>query len=242
MKDKNPIILALDVQDLKTGLNLLEKLDGLVQKVKVGPGLFLKEGPLLLRHLHEKGFQIFLDLKLHDIPNTVSLAVQSAQKLGVWMLSIHLSGGEKMLNQAVKTASGSPLLAGITVLTSFDEQELKTIGVFSSVSKQIEFLGKLAEKTGIQAIVASPLEASFLRKELGGKMMIITPGIRLLPDQGLDSVHGLPDDQARISTPLKAVQAGADYLVIGRPVLEASDPKSVLTSILGEISSMETLK
>jgi orotidine-5'-phosphate decarboxylase len=235
MKENNPIILALDVQDLNQGLTLLKKLEGLIQKVKIGPGLFFQEGPLLLRQLQEKGFQVFLDLKLHDIPNTVSLAVRSAQKLGIWMLSIHLSGGRKMLKEAVKAASGSLLLAGITVLTSFDDQEIKTIGILSPVVKQIEVLAGLAEETGIRAIVASPLEAACLRKTWGEKMTIITPGIRLLTESKSELSNLKQDDQARVSTPLKAIQAGANYLVIGRPILESSDPRAAVASIFEEI-------
>lgn len=218
------IILALDMPDAAGAFHLLESLGGLIKNVKVGPGLFLQEGPALVRDLQTKGYRVFLDLKLHDIPNTVALGVKAARKLGVWMLSVHLSGGKAMLEQAARAAGDSVLLAGITVLTSMDDTALTSVGVSDSAETQVKRLAQLGKQTGLKAVVASPKEVKILKSLLGAETLVITPGIRSAADAS--------DDQSRTMTAADALAAGADYLVIGRPVIQAPNPKQALEGIL----------
>ncbi len=225
--NKDKLILALDTPDSKTAFKLLPPLEGLIHNVKVGPGLFIQEGPKLIEKLHKKGYRVFLDLKLHDIPNTVRLGVKGAKKLGVWMLSVHLLGGERMLREALGEAEGNPFLVGITVLTSLNGEDLNQMGVGRSPKEQVGLLAQMAKQVGLNGVVASPQETAMLRAKLGPKFILVTPGIRL-PESS-------KDDQERTLSPLDALKAGADYLVIGRPILEAPDPKQSLLSILGSI-------
>jgi len=225
---KSKLILALDLPSPQVAFQLLGGIPSITQ-VKIGPGLFMQEGPSLITELHAKGYKVFLDLKHHDIPNTVRLAVREAKEMGVWMLSVHCSGGVKMLQAAVEEAAGNPLLLGITVLTSLDDPQLREIGFPGPVEAQVEKLASLGQKAGLQGIVASPHEVRKLRACLGRDTLIITPGIRI--------EAGAKHDQSRTMTPREAVEAGADYLVIGRPILEASHPKEAVASIL---ASLET--
>jgi orotidine-5'-phosphate decarboxylase len=231
--DKNRLIVALDLPDASQAIVFLSKLEGLIKKVKIGPALFIQAGPSFIETLQKKGYDIFLDLKLHDIPNTVRLGVKGAKRLGVWMLSVHTSGGRKMLEEAVEAAEGSPLLVGITVLTSFQDNTLKEIGVARSLEEQALFLASLAKETGLNGIVASPQETSQLKKTLGDEMLVVTPGIRW---EAFDpESQKIQDDQARTLGPKEALKAGADYLVIGRPILQAQNPASIVEKILLEM-------
>lgn len=228
---KERIILALDTPSPEEALHLLDSLNGLALNVKIGPGLFIQNGPDLINTLHGKGYRVFLDLKLYDIPNTVGLAIAAAKKMGVWMVSVHLCGGKKMLQTAVREAQNNPLVVGITVLTSFSENELKATGVQNSLEAHVQELALLGLKQGVNGIVASPWEVRMLRSILPKNMLIITPGIR---PQGAPA-----HDQVRTMTPREALEAGADYLVIGRAVLEAPKPREALSLILAEVENVK---
>ncbi len=218
------VIVALDCQTQQQALTIAQKLDPQWCRVKVGKELFTAAGPAVIEALHQLGFEIFLDLKFHDIPNTVAKACQVAAQLGVWMLTLHISGGRRMLEaarDAVMTASTPPLLVGVTVLTSFTQQELSEIGIVDTLSQQVMRLGQLAKVTGLSGLVCSVEEVSVLRDALP-TMLLVTPGIRLSGAQ----LSG--DDQRRIATPETAIQRGADYLVIGRPLTMAEDPLQLI--------------
>lgn len=217
------LILALDLPTAQKALGLLDGIPSIMH-VKVGPGLFMQEGPPFITELHARGYKVFLDLKHHDIPNTVRLAVKEAKAMGVWMLSVHTSGGLKMMEAAAEEAAGAPILLGITVLTSLDESQLNEIGVPGPVDKQVVRLARLARKAGLPGVVASPHEIQSIRAAVGRDMFIVTPGIRLESE----AKH----DQARTMTPRQAIEAGADYLVIGRPILESQNPKKTVALIL----------
>jgi len=222
--------MALDLCNSRDVFTILEGIPSISQ-VKVGPGVLMQEGPSLITELHSRGYKVFLDLKHHDIPNTVRLAVKAAKEMGIWMLSVHASGGLKMLQAASEEATGSPIILGITVLTSLDDPQLKEIGFTNSVETTVLQLASLAQKGGLGGVVASPHEVRKIRAQIGNEMLIVTPGIRL----ETDTKH----DQSRTMTPRQAVEAGADYLVIGRPILEAPNPKEAVASIL---ASLETAK
>lgn len=217
------IIVALDVATSMEALRLGNLLSDDVGLFKIGLQVYTAEGPALVRSISLLGAKVFLDLKLHDIPNTVAKAVESAGKLGVSMLTIHLSGGSEMIRAAVSARSDHLLLLGVTVLTSSTDETLTEIGVAGKTSDQVLRLARLGVASGIDGLVASPHEARMLRAEFGDKIKIVTPGIR---PSGSD-----PGDQKRFATPREAVEAGADYLVIGRPITGASDPKAVAQSV-----------
>lgn len=223
---KTRLIIALDVPDLKAARNLLKKLKGLPVLYKVGSSLFTLAGPAAVDLAHGSGGKVFLDLKFHDIPNTVRNAVESASKLGVYSLSLHLSGGAEMI-QAAAALKNRPELWGITVLTSFDEAGFAKVGFRRGIGGTISGLAGLGVESGIEGIVCSPREAAAVRKRFGRKIKIITPGIR--PAKA-------PDDQKRAMTPKEAALAGADFIVVGRPVLEARDPARAAADILEEIA------
>lgn len=226
------LVVALDVRTAVEAQNLVYSLGASVGLFKVGLQLYIAEGPNLVRELVNSGKKVFLDLKLHDIPNTVAAAVRSAAELKVHMLTIHTQGGPKMLAAAVKAARSSlnpPLILGVTVLTSMDEVDLDATGIAANIEAQTLRLARLANQAGMNGIVASPLEAAKLRKELGNDMTLVCPGIR---PSGSN-----PDDQIRTATPAEAIRAGANYLVVGRPITEASDPTHVVRGILREIES-----
>jgi len=223
------IILALDVATAQEALKLVEQVRGQISFFKVGLQLFTAAGPDLVRELSRNDARIFLDLKLHDIPNTVAGAVASASELGVRMLTIHLSGGRAMLEAAVAKKAGNLQLLGVSVLTSSDEATLRETGVTSSVEKQVEQLARLGVNAGINGIVASPHEIKSLRTLFGDKIVIVTPGIR--PAQ---IEHG---DQKRVMTPKEAFRNGADYLVIGRPITADKNPREATRRIIEEIGN-----
>ncbi len=225
-----PLILALDFPSLPPLHELVAQLDPDHCRLKIGKEVFTREGPALVRELVDRGFEIFLDLKFHDIPHTVQRAVAAAADLGVWMVNVHASGGRRMLEAAAEvlaSRSARPLLIGVTVLTSFEDADLREVGVTGSTEQQVERLASLAMNCGLDGVVCSAQEAGLLRRRLGAQAQLITPGIR--------PASAAADDQRRVMTPLQALQAGANHLVIGRPVTAASDPLQALADIYREI-------
>jgi orotidine-5'-phosphate decarboxylase len=222
------IIVALDVPSEEEARRLLGLLAGEVGAFKIGLQRYTADGPDLVRAATTFG-PVFLDLKLYDIPNTVAKAVESADRLGVRMLTLHLSGGGEMIRAAVGARKGKMLLLGVTVLTSSNDATLAETGVSSTTSDQVLRLARLGIANGIDGLVASPQEARMLRQEFGDGIKIVTPGIR--------PVGSETGDQKRIASPREAVAAGADYLVIGRPVTAAPDPKAAVRRIVAELST-----
>ena len=231
----NPIIVALDLPSQQKALELAEKLAPLVGAFKVGKQLFISSGPDVVRKLRATGAKVFLDLKLHDIPNTVATAVIAATDLGVQMPTVHASGGTELLAAAENAAHeqaamlrADPLLVlAVTVLTSMDEGNLAELGVEGKVQEQVLRLAKLATVAGLRGLVCSPQEIEMLRAELGDDIQLVTPGIRPATIK--------TDDQQRTMTPAEAIQAGANWLVIGRPITSANDPRAAAIGILHSI-------
>ncbi|MGX5914088.1 orotidine-5'-phosphate decarboxylase [Aliidiomarina sp. Khilg15.8] len=223
----NKVIVALDYAAADDALAFVHTLDPELCRVKVGKELFTQAGPEFVRQLHKLGFEVFLDLKFHDIPATTAKAVKAAADLGVWMVNVHASGGEAMLKAAVEAlqpyGENRPLLIAVTVLTSMDDAELSALGVENPVSAQVVKLATLASDCGLDGVVCSAREALLLREALGSEFVLVTPGIRPKDSE--------KDDQKRVMTPTEAVQAGADYLVMGRPVRNAADPVGTLREI-----------
>ena len=223
---KSPIIVALDMES-KRALELAKKLNPQECKVKVGSQLFTADGPIIIEKLNELGFDIFLDLKFHDIPNTVKKAVEAAIKMGVWMLNVHSLGGKEMLRAAyevVEKVSIKPLLVGVTVLTSLNDKSLKEVGLGLNTEDQVLLLAELCQTEGLNGVVCSANELSVLRKHLEEDFLLVTPGIR---SSGQES-----DDQKRISTASEAISNGADYIVIGREISNEIDPSEKIRQIL----------
>jgi len=218
------IIVALDFSSAKDALRLAEKLEPGLCRLKVGKELFTAAGPSLVETLMLKGFDIFLDLKFHDIPNTVANACKAAAKLGVWMINVHALGGRKMLMAAREVIpQGSTKLIAVTLLTSMDQNDLADIGLQGSPEQIVERLARLAKDCALDGVVCSALEATNLRQLLGNDFCLVTPGIRLSDKTS--------DDQKRITTPQQAIRNGANYLVIGRPVAQANDPYLILCQL-----------
>lgn len=229
------IIVSLDFPTAKEAHNLTRRLDPGHCRVKVGKELFTISGPAFIETLVKAGFDVFLDMKFHDIPNTVAGACRSAAGLGVWMINLHVSGGRKMLEagrEAVDKSGNRPLLIGVTVLTSLTSVDLNEIGVREDPGDLVLRLSRLAQSSGLDGVVCSPLEVSSLRKQFGNDFVLVTPGIR---PQGTDR-----GDQQRILTPSEAISAGSDYLVIGRPITQAADPLQALMEIEEEINAIAT--
>ena len=223
---KSPIIVALDMES-ERALELAKKLNPQECKVKVGSQLFTADGPIIIEKLNELGFDIFLDLKFHDIPNTVKKAVEVAIKMGVWMLNVHSLGGKEMLRAAyevVEKVSIKPLLVGVTVLTSLNDKSLKEVGLGLNTEDQVLLLAELCQAEGLNGVVCSANELSVLRKHLEEDFLLVTPGIR---SSGQES-----DDQKRISTASEAISNGADYIVIGREISNEIDPSEKIRQIL----------
>jgi len=223
---KSPIIVALDMES-KRALELAKKLNPQECKVKVGSQLFTADGPIIIEKLNELGFDIFLDLKFHDIPNTVKKAVEAVIKMGVWMLNVHSLGGKEMLRAAyevVEKVSIKPLLVGVTVLTSLNDKSLKEVGLGLNTEDQVLLLAELCQTEGLNGVVCSANELSVLRKHLEEDFLLVTPGIR---SSGQES-----DDQKRISTASEAISNGADYIVIGRDISNEIDPSEKIRQIL----------
>jgi orotidine-5'-phosphate decarboxylase len=224
------IIVALDFDDSNSALALADQLNPNQCRLKVGKELFVAAGPQLVRSLSDRGFDVFLDLKFHDIPNTVAKAVSAAADLGVWMTNVHASGGARMMTaakEAVANHGGDMLLIAVTVLTSMDDNDLQQIGVNSAASDQVLTLAKLTKQAELDGVVCSAQEASLLKQQLGQGFKLITPGIRLT-----DSAS---DDQRRIVSPAQAIEQGSDYLVIGRPITQAQNPMQMLQKINGSL-------
>ena len=235
------LLVALDVATLADADGLLGRLQGVVTGCKIGTQLFTAAGPAAVEAARKRGFRVFLDLKFHDIPNTVAGAVREATRLGVFMLNVHASGGAAMMRAAAEAAAKAaadfavprPLCLGVTVLTSLDRRALqRDLGVSSTVEAHVLRLAERAREAGLDGCVASPREIGLLRRALGEGWVIVTPGIRPSSDQG-GSGH---DDQVRVATPRRALAAGADYLVVGRPIIAAPDPAAAARAILEELA------
>jgi orotidine-5'-phosphate decarboxylase len=230
-----PIIVALDYPDAPAALAMAARLDPRLCRVKVGKELFTAAGPDVVRELAARGFDVFLDLKYHDIPNTVAGACRAAARLGVWMLNVHASGGEAMMRAARDAIAGgakAPLLIGVTVLTSLADQDLARIGFRANANDTVLALAKLAAASGLDGVVCSAREAPVLRAALGNAFALVTPGIRM--------PGGDAGDQSRTVTPAEAVALGASYLVIGRPVTAAADPVAALERIRESLAPATT--
>jgi len=228
--DSKRIIVALDVPEAEAALALAARLDPKLCRVKVGKELFVAAGPEVVNRLQERGFEVFLDLKFHDIPNTVAGACRSAAKLGVWMINVHASGGEVMMRaarEAIDQLVRPPLLIAVTILTSLADAQLHQVGFAGTATENVERLARLARTSGMDGVVCSAQEATLLRKACGEDFALVTPGIRLPTDDR--------GDQSRVVTPADAVRAGAHYLVIGRPITGAADPAATLESIRASI-------
>ncbi|MBA3652034.1 MAG: orotidine-5'-phosphate decarboxylase [Chthoniobacterales bacterium] len=221
------IIVALDLPARAAVLDLVRDLSPHPGLFKIGLQLFISAGPDIAREVRDLGGRIFLDLKLHDIPNTVARAVESASSLGAEMLTLHLQGGRSMVEAALQAAPAEMLLLGVTVLTSADESALREIGVAATVEEQVMRLAQVAAECGLRGLVASPQELRPLRRAHGSEMTIVTPGIRPTGT----NLH----DQKRAMTPRAALEAGADYLVIGRPITAASDARAALDQIVAHV-------
>jgi orotidine-5'-phosphate decarboxylase len=226
MSDTANIIVALDYAEAKQAMQLVQQLDPSLCKLKVGKELFTSAGPDLVRDLVKRDFKVFLDLKFHDIPNTVAKACAAACDMGVWMLNVHASGGLAMMQaaqQAVEDSKHNAMLIAVTVLTSMSEAELKQIGVQQSLTEQVKQLALLTQQAGLAGVVCSAQEAAMLRAHCGQDFCLVTPGIR--------PADSAKDDQTRIVTPSQALALGASYLVIGRPITQAPDPLQALQQI-----------
>lgn len=227
MQTTSPIIVALDYPDASQALAMAQRLNPSDVRLKVGKELFTAAGPALVESLQQLGFELFLDLKFHDIPNTVAAALKSAAGLGVWMVNVHASGGRRMLEaaaNAISQVSNPPLLTAVTVLTSMGVEELGELGITATPAEQVKRLALLAQSVGIEGVVCSAQEAQMLRQACGDDFLLVTPGIRPAGSQ--------KDDQTRIMTPQEAQQAGVNYMVIGRPITQAAEPSAAAYHIL----------
>lgn len=226
-----PIVVALDFDNRAQTLELVERLDPARCRLKIGKELFTSEGPQLVEAVQNKGFDVFLDLKFHDIPNTCAKAVAAAANLGVWMVNVHASGGERMMNaarEALDKFQQKPLLIGVTVLTSMEQSDLAGIGLYIEPQEQVKRLAQLTQKSGLDGVVCSAQEAVMLKELCGPEFKLVTPGIR--------PSFAVQGDQRRVMTPSEAMNAGVDYMVIGRPITQAKDPIEALTLIEQELS------
>jgi orotidine-5'-phosphate decarboxylase len=226
---RDSLIIALDVNSATQAQQIIQSIGESASTYKVGKQLFTAEGPQIVRDLVDSGKKVFLDLKFHDIPNTVFAAVRQATQLNVSMLTVHASGGSKMLKAAAEAAGTNTLVLAVTVLTSLADADLSEIGIAGNVRAQVLRLGALARANGIRGLVASAHEARELRRELGDDFAIVTPGVR---PAGTEK-----GDQARVVTPGDALRAGASHIVVGRPVTEAADPAQAARQILAELES-----
>ncbi|MCY1277305.1 Orotidine 5'-phosphate decarboxylase [compost metagenome] len=228
---QTPIIVALDFPTREAALALADRLDPKLCRAKVGKELFTRCGPSIVEELGKRGFEVFLDLKFHDIPNTTAMAVKAAAEMGVWMVNVHCSGGLRMMaacRETLDTLNGpKPLLIGVTVLTSMEREDLAGIGLDVEPQEQVLRLAGLAERAGLDGLVCSAQEAPAL-KAAHPALQLVTPGIR--------PAGSAQDDQRRILTPRQALDAGSDYLVIGRPISQATDPATALAAIAADLA------
>ena len=223
---QSPVIVALDFATPEAALDMAAQLDPALCRVKVGKELFTRGGPAMVEALHDQGFDLFLDLKFHDIPNTVARACTAAADLGVWMVNVHASTGRSAMTQAAEALAQfaqRPLLTAVTVLTSFSQQELSEVSPGEVLAERVSRLASLAKDCGLDGVVCSPHEAADLSQSLGSDFALVTPGVR---PEGTAA-----GDQTRIMTPAQAMAAGSTYLVVGRPITQASDPVAALNQI-----------
>ena len=232
---ESKVIVALDYNQESDALKFVDSVDPSLCRLKVGKEMFTYFGPAFVKKLIERRFEVFLDLKFHDIPNTVASAVRAAAELGVWMVNVHASGGAKMMTAAREIlepyGNDAPLLTAVTVLTSMDQEQLAAVGIERQVRDQVCLLAQLAGKCGLDGVVCSAQEAPMLRQIMGKDFLLVTPGIRPL--------NAAVGDQSRVVTPKQAVLNGSSYLVIGRPITRAEDPNEVLRQILAETSEAQ---
>ena len=228
-KSRNPVIVALDFNNEHDTLSLVDQLSPGACRLKVGKELFTACGPGIVKNLVARNFDVFLDLKFHDIPNTVAQALKAARDLGVWMVNVHASGGVRMMDaaRAALNTVGDPLLIAVTVLTSMEQQDLQRIGIPAPLDEHILALAKLAANSKLDGVVCSAMESAMLRNQLGAEFCLVTPGIR---PAGTAS-----GDQRRIVTPKDAIESGSDFLVVGRPITQAVNPAKVLQEINASI-------
>lgn len=221
------VIVALDYDNQKDALAFVDKIDANSCRLKVGKEMFTLFGPEFVKQLHQRGFSVFLDLKFHDIPNTCSKAVRAAAELGVWMVNVHASGGERMMSASRDIlqpyGNDRPLLIGVTVLTSMEQHDLVSLGLDVTPEQQVKRLAQLSKNSGLDGVVCSAQESLMLKNELGSDFKLVTPGIR--------PAGSAVGDQKRIMTPVEAIRAGSDYLVIGRPITQAEHPSDVLAQM-----------
>lgn len=227
MTTDSPIIVALDFPTKEQALAMADQLDPSLCRVKVGKELFTASGPSILEELHKRKYEVFLDLKFHDIPNTCSKAVGVAADLGVWMVNVHASGGRRMMEASrneIEKRTHKPLLIGVTVLTSMEAQDLAEVGIDVTLQQQVERLAKLTQSSGLDGVVCSAQEVALIREACGSEFLTVTPGIR---PEGSEQA-----DQRRVMTPLQARKAGVSYMVIGRPVTQSDIPKNICKTIV----------
>jgi len=229
---KTPVVVALDFEEQAAALNLVSQLDPSLCRLKVGKEMFTHFGPAFVNELQRRQFDVFLDLKFHDIPNTVAKAVKAAADLGVWMVNVHASGGSRMMvaaREALQSfGADKPLLIAVTVLTSMEQSDLAELGITLSPEQQVLKLASLTKAAGLDGVVCSAQEAHLLKTQLGAQFQLVTPGIR--------PVFAGVDDQKRVMTPAQALEVGVDYMVIGRPITKAADPLAALQAIYQELS------
>lgn len=228
----SPLVVALDYPALSAALALADQLDPQRVRLKVGKELFTREGPAVVTALQQRGFDIFLDLKFHDIPHTVASAVKAAAALGVWMVNVHASGGRPMMEAAVEALAGlrqRPHLIAVTVLTSMTAPQLAQTGVTQPLSDQVGLLAELAQQSGVDGVVCSALEAQALRARCGEDFLLVTPGIR--------PAGAALGDQSRVVTPQRAQALGVDYMVIGRPITQAPSPTAAVDEIIQSLTT-----
>jgi orotidine-5'-phosphate decarboxylase len=228
----SPIVVALDYPTAQQAIEMAKQLDPSKCRVKVGKELFTASGPAVLEQLHKMDFDVFLDLKFHDIPNTCAGAVAAAADLGVWMVNVHASGGERMMvaaAEAITNKSHKPLLIAVTVLTSMEQSDLAGIGLDVSPQQQVERLAKLSKQSGMDGVVSSAQEIELIKNLCGNDFLTVTPGIR--------PAGSAAGDQRRIMTPEEAVNVGGDYLVIGRPITQSKNPKEACVDIISSLQN-----
>lgn len=228
--NNSKIIVALDFESLKETEDFLKKVKGQNCRVKVGKELFTNEGPNVIKLIQQYGFEIFLDLKFHDIPNTVSRAIKASCNLGVWMVNVHASGGKQMLlaaREAVDSSSNKPILIAVTILTSYDNSSYQELGFKNNLLDQIAYLTTLSENSGMDGIVCSANDIPTIKPLVKEKFQFVTPGIRLANSN---------DDQKRVTTPEDAITQGSNYLVIGRPITSSEDPAALIEKINQKIN------
>lgn len=227
------VVVALDFNKQADALSFVDRIQPTDCRLKVGKEMFTHFGPEFVKTLSNKGFDVFLDLKFHDIPNTVAKAVSAAADLGVWMVNVHASGGQKMMEQAKHAlqayGNDAPLLIAVTVLTSMSREDLQGIGIDMEPQEQVMRLARLTQQSGLDGVVCSAMEAKMLKQSLGQDFKLVTPGIR--------PAGSAADDQKRIMTPKQAIDVGVDYLVVGRPITKAEDPQLVLNQINASLIS-----